>query len=297
MKNQLRLSKIAKTRLNFSFLRLSSKVISWLIQSTYPELSSIDKKLQKLISTLDTIGKNHGLIFLVKYMKDLRTVFWSYLGGNPVKVKGVRVTSDGIPVVLAFVKDYNCKAPVVRLVNTILTSSRSLSLGKLADISSIVDGPKKLRLDLLPLNHDDFEKYVPGFWVELGFHRKPKLSIPRYLHFTSFHLSTKAGPNSKGFGNALWSAMNDFRNLLKYPDLLNSIKTVGGPELSHRISVLSNCFSELRLMIGSILPFGEDSPESNTIRRIVAFPDKELKMRVVAILDYWSQTSLRPLHS
>lgn len=33
------------------------------------------------------------------------------------------------------------------------------------------------------------------------------------------------------------------------------------------------------------------------IRRLVAFGDKELKVRIVAILDYFSQSALRPLHS
>jgi hypothetical protein len=32
------------------------------------------------------------------------------------------------------------------------------------------------------------------------------------------------------------------------------------------------------------------------IRKLIEFPDKEEKMRVVAILDYFSQSSLRPLH-
>lgn len=36
--------------------------------------------------------------------------------------------------------------------------------------------------------------------------------------------------------------------------------------------------------------------EPGLIRKIVAIPDMEGKSRVIAILDYWSQTALRPLH-
>jgi len=32
------------------------------------------------------------------------------------------------------------------------------------------------------------------------------------------------------------------------------------------------------------------------VRRLVGIPDLEGKTRVIAILDYWSQTALRPLH-
>lgn len=35
---------------------------------------------------------------------------------------------------------------------------------------------------------------------------------------------------------------------------------------------------------------------NQTVRRLIAVPDKEGKTRVVACLDYWSQTVLRPIH-
>lgn len=35
---------------------------------------------------------------------------------------------------------------------------------------------------------------------------------------------------------------------------------------------------------------------SSRFRKLVYFPDKENKVRVIAQLDYWSQTVLRPLH-
>lgn len=37
--------------------------------------------------------------------------------------------------------------------------------------------------------------------------------------------------------------------------------------------------------------------EGLNYRKITHFPDKEFKVRVIAILDYWSQTVLKPLHS
>lgn len=44
--------------------------------------------------------------------------------------------------------------------------------------------------------------------------------------------------------------------------------------------------------------FSLPSPKDITYgRKVVYFPDKEVKVRVVAILDYYSQTVLRPLHS
>lgn len=37
--------------------------------------------------------------------------------------------------------------------------------------------------------------------------------------------------------------------------------------------------------------------EGGYIRRLVCFPDKEGKTRIIAILDYFSQTVLKGLHS
>jgi hypothetical protein len=76
--------------------------------------------------------------------------------------------------------------------------------------------------------------------------------------------------------------------LYSLPDsLLESIKFLGGDVISERM----DCLFILRPIISRILPC-----ETGKIRRLTYFPDKEDKVRVVAILDYWSQTVLKPLH-
>lgn len=44
------------------------------------------------------------------------------------------------------------------------------------------------------------------------------------------------------------------------------------------------------------LAHGLNGDDQLEIRKLVSFPDKELKQRIVAIGDYWSQTVLRPWH-
>jgi hypothetical protein len=76
------------------------------------------------------------------------------------------------------------------------------------------------------------------------------------------------------------------------PDsLIKSIKTVGGSILSEKIDTLKKAVEiipELSQLI--------NIDKTNNIRKISYFPDKELKVRVIAIGDYFSQTALRPLH-
>jgi len=270
-----------KNQFNNKFLNHVLKVLEWLIQSSHPELIVILPRLKEVLKSLDLIGKSNGLPYLVSYMKEVRLVYLRYLSGKPVKSKTVRTTSEGIPVILAWVKDYpklstNCF--VKRLILTLLYSSRSLNLGNSVDLSSIIESPKKLGVLY------DQEKVIKLFWKELGYFRPEKV-VPSSLRFTRFHLSTKVGPN-KG-GNALWTSLRDLFSLPE--DLINNISIIGGDLLRDRINLL--------LKSRDILNFLKFDTTPGIFRRLVWFPDKELKVRTIAILDYWSQTSLRQLHS
>jgi hypothetical protein len=105
------------------------------------------------------------------------------------------------------------------------------------------------------------------------------------VSFKNFHFSLKAGPN----GPALLTSLVDLASL---PEALrNQIGVVGGEALRRKMGGLleglpllqrydRTCF---RVSVG-------------LVRRLVGIPDLEGKTRVIAILDYWSQTALRPLH-
>lgn len=73
--------------------------------------------------------------------------------------------------------------------------------------------------------------------------------------------------------------------------LIKSIKIVGGPVLSEKIDTLQRAIKEIP-ELGYLL----NTNPSNNFRKISYFPDREFKVRVIAIGDYFSQTALRPLH-
>jgi hypothetical protein len=98
------------------------------------------------------------------------------------------------------------------------------------------------------------------------------------------HLSTKAGPN----GPALLSSIVDLHLL---PDwLIKSISVLGGESLQQRMAILkSNIPLDLWMQFFKMKP-------SSFIRKLSVIHDSEAKERVIAILDYWSQAALVPLH-
>jgi len=71
-------------------------------------------------------------------------------------------------------------------------------------------------------------------------------------------------------------------------ELLEDICVIGGQDLRTRIVSLCSVIDQLPRRLFSV--------QGTTLRRLSWFPDKENKVRVVAILDYWSQTALKAVH-
>lgn len=226
-------------------------------------------KLMPLVSKMDIVLRTRGEIGLVAWCKDTRLAFLHHLSKEfPSKqVKGVPVTKDGLPKVLVpiFGKNREYSTTLLRLVLTLLFSTRALRLGTKPDIAPIEDPLKK---DL-----PDLSKYVVSFWRDLGF-RPSATKAPRGIYFKSFHMTTKAGPN----GQALWTSLVDLKLLSENANLVEALKLVGGKKFS---SCLELYITSLPLLPECLFPV-----EGRSLRRLSYFPDKELKVRVVAVLDY-----------
>jgi hypothetical protein len=82
----------------------------------------------------------------------------------------------------------------------------------------------------------------------------------------------------------MWSALADLGTLPE--SLMDSIGFLGGKGLRSNMETLLRNLPAL----GSFFPI-----QGGRIRKLVGISDKE-KPRTVAILDYWSQTVLRPVH-
>lgn len=85
---------------------------------------------------------------------------------------------------------------------------------------------------------------------------------------------------------ALLESLDDLYSLPS--GLISSIKVIGVKKLAERVDWLLENRETVEDCFG---PF-----ESVKIRRVQAIPDAEGKSRVIAMLDYFSQTALYPLH-
>jgi len=220
------------------------------------------------------IYKTRGKIKAIEFCKEHRAAIYKWLTTtrSPEEVT-VHSSKTGFPRILRTAKhksslDY----PVLRLILSALYASRCIELPPEPDVKSITQNPTHCGIP-------DYAIPIRDFWKALG--TRQINSVPRNVYWKKFHMTTKSGPN----GHALWSAIADLAIL---PDSLKeSIKIVGGPVLSSKIEVLEK-------YLPVFLHFFRVKP--SRYRKISAISDQEGKTRVIAILDYWSQCSLRGLH-
>lgn len=228
-----------------------------------------------LLQKMDTVMSSRGHVALIKYCKAVRASVLGYLSGNPDRPPGVKCTKDGIPTALGPLIDELRQRETpgnLPFLMTILFSTRALKVGTSPDFSPISSPPS--------VEVPDIGEYAKKFWRELRY-RPSLLKVPRGIRWTKFHMSTKAGPN----GHALWTSLRDLASLPS--PLVEDIKSIGGRELSEKIQTLQRGLK----VLSRFFPV-----EPGRFRKLSWFPDREEKVRVIAQLDYFSQTALRPLH-
>lgn len=156
---------------------------------------------------------------------------------------------------------------------TAMFSTRSIVLEGKPDYSAITQDSDMLT--------PSYREYVKSFWRLLRVNHTKTES--RRVRWSDWHLTSKQGPN----GHALFTLLRDFSSLDGF--IRRSLMVLGGPKFEKAIKVMDRITP---WFTGSSIP-----TEEGKIRKISYFGDAEGKTRVIAVLDYFSQSVLRPLHS
>lgn len=115
--------------------------------------------------------------------------------------------------------------------------------------------------------------------------------LPKRLEFSQYHFTTNGGPN----GHALLTSLLGLYALPR--NVVEAIRVLGGAKMRERLDLLL----QFREILSNLLPeffFSKKVMNRGSVvtREVTYFPDKEYKVRVIAMGDYFSQTVLRPLH-
>lgn len=253
--------------------RFTLIVVKWL--ELYFIQSGLLHYSERLIKKFYRILRTRGKVEAIRFSKETREALLLWLNTISSFDKKVRSSSKvALPKDLRFLKHLTrLEHPHMRLILSALYVSRGLELPVTINTTSITQEPTFYSSII------DFTKYVGDFWYALGIRHEH--DVPKCVYWRKFHLTTKTGPN----GHALWSAIADLSVLPD--DLIEAIKVVGGKRLTFRIELM-------RKYLYLFVPYF--GVKGTRFRKVSAIPAPEGKTREIAILDYWSQTSLLGLH-
>nr|UJQ92486.1 MAG: putative RNA-dependent RNA polymerase [Mitoviridae sp.] len=231
--------------------------------------------IEMYFSRLDRLIAERGLAFTVKYVKDSRNCVMRVLSGRPLDACPGVALREGWPEWLIPFRYLSEFRDGIRVLTTLLVVLRGVHLTAVLDLNPIISPWNGSLPEISEKKHNHVCR-------GLGIRRKS-------VEWSKPHMSTKRGP----LGQALLTAVSEIT--LIPPELLESIYLVGGDKLKAVMDGLRAPIAGTNLSVvdvwSKLYP-----PKTKSLRRISYFSDKEGKTRVIAILDYWSQTCLRPLH-
>jgi len=255
-------------------LRIIEQLVSKIL-ALYFSSDMYSTVVEMYFTRLDRLIAERGLAFTVKYVKDSRNCVMRVLSGRPLDVCPGVALKEGWPEWLIPFRYLSEFRDGIRVLTTLLVVLRGIHLKAELDLNPIVSPWKGSLPEISEKQHNHVCR-------GLGIRAKS-------VEWSKPHMSTKRGP----LGQALLTAVSEIT--LIPPELLESIYLVGGDKLKTVMEGLKLPIAGTNLSVvdvwSKLYP-----PKTKSLRRISYFSDKEGKTRVIAILDYWSQTCLRPLH-
>lgn len=230
----------------------------------YNNIYHICKIYREIVSKKQT---HHGRKFMVNYMKNLNSIAERYAMYQPIDpIKFHKSDGEGFPHIIRAFKPYlrNDNPNVVKITLSIFRSCELFRLPPSHDISTVVKQP----------NYDEkvveeIIQYIPKF--------VKRLSKPQYRKLV-YHYTVKNGPN----GSALANSDSDLCAVKQDIGLYDAIRTVssklGDTEFPSEEYYIKQKFN------------------NGIHSRLTQFGEKAGKTRTIAVVDYYSQRALYPLH-
>jgi hypothetical protein len=201
----------------------------------------------------------------VKFCKELNTAAERYALHQRIEpIPWTKSGNDGYPKIINFAKQ-NLRSKDPNVVVLTLSVFRSCEVFRLPISKDIESVTKPCSFD--PELVDSIINFIPE-WVK----RFPPLKLPKM----KWHFTLKNGPN----GHALKTSDSDISAVMADEELFEAIQTV------------QRLLKDGRPM----KPLSRIKPGNGIHSRITQFPEKSGKTRTIAIIDYYSQRCLKPLH-
>jgi hypothetical protein len=257
------MDKYQRNREQIQYVRKYITILTKLSQHLYGvDISQVNLFGNRLVVWLE----NEPLPQVIRRIKEMRLMVQRFISGAPIESSFLR-SSKGLPLAIPSqlrdgIRTGNKVA--IKLTLTLLYVSREWQ----CDLNPNY-------LNIVTPNEPDiscFTQLIPEFIRTHGI----KVDTSPW---TLFHLSTKQGPNGPALSKSLLESAI-------IPDELVCQITTFVEELTEPVAA---CRSYVQATSPS-------QYEGGCYRKVTPIPDKEGKTRLIGILDYWSQTALKPFH-
>jgi hypothetical protein len=273
---------IKKTRTLKSLIKIKKFVntFKWVHKTWYP---SIDISVfLKQIEVIERWFLTKGPEWVIKRVKLLRLSFSRILAETPLQKQDFL--------------GYHNKSLYPKLFDRDLLDKRDIGYIKLQytllEISKIIDHWGSASYDSIT----DFPTSIPKTsGIELANIYKKHFFTDLNSGFEEFHYSIKSGP----LGPATCSSIGEIKIISN--ELYENIAILGGSKLRQSMDNCKRIMEDVldHELNGKFINFPEDFSQTKSdemLRKIALVRDPEMKLRPIAIFDYWSQSSLYWLH-
>nr|AWY10961.1 RNA-dependent RNA polymerase [Sclerotinia sclerotiorum mitovirus 1-A] len=239
---------------------------------------------KRYIGQVESMRKQSGLPFTIKYMKTARLHITRYISGQPLRSNSNLVSlTDGFPTKFLYLKELidSGDTKMIRFVLTLLGYTRSIiptmkeKNQVVPDYSSISDPFKGDKSFEIP------DEFIKDFISKYNLSFSPKWD--NSLHY----VSNKSSPMGKATLTGPFALFHMGHWNLAMLDHFQSLIGEGS------FKVMIGEFLEVVFKDHRAFHIGNST---NGIGKISVVEDPELKMRPIAMVDYYSQLVLKPIH-
>jgi len=256
--------------------KLMYKIVLQLCKQVYPNIK-VGILLGPYFKLLTKMIKTQGLVHTVKLLKGMRLHVTRVMCGQPLKTNNLMIglnKETHWPKALDFLYPLFKGGSIeeLKFLHTILILSRTLVPLKKKD-------KEKIKPDYLSIiKPGNMTKVIPsGFINKFVSDFNLKAKLPPFS-LKDIYLSTKAGPG----GPTSLTAQN---SILSYS--YNDIQNVWGLTDSNGVEFFSKQYGYM---------WTKAHQQIKSIGKLSFIYDPECKLRIVAIVDYYTQLFLKPIH-
>lgn len=255
-------------------LAVTMNIVKWFIRWYLdPSLPfSVDVTLKRIEESIINESKRNGLLSAVARLKEDKLLFLSILEGKPETIDRQHTWLLSDPIIRLIRKG---DISAIRFATTVFMILRPFRRSGVPELADIVNPSNDSSF-----NYDEFESWLYANW-------KPQYE---YEMYATPHDTNSAGPQGPAFA----CIYADLKVLAQHDWVWDCIKTLDWKAYEHmteQTKIMEVFPSITEVSNASVKPGRE-----GRIRALSIINDREMKLRPVAILDYWTQLALKPLH-